>query len=203
MYLEDSLIEPARRDLESVVATVIKGPSSTNSETHFGSSFEHFTHKVSTVFIHSMVHEPIRVPPIHIQSLTVHHELSSVPFHKPYLRSPLVIQPQVPEWEVDESCTYQEPKNWYRWPVPCRNHAWETSTQDWRSQLLSVEPSIRKSFVLSLPWMNSNESKLMKPKWKIISLYQNTKIWKALPLEKCELDWKIVYPLRQIYVFCI
>ena len=82
-YLEDTFIESARRDLESVVATIIEGPGSANSEAHFGSSFEHCTDTVPAMIIDGVVHEPVRVPPVHIQRLTIQHELCPVPAHEP------------------------------------------------------------------------------------------------------------------------
>ena len=111
MDLEDAFVESARRDLESVVATIIESPGSTHSEAHFGSSLEHCTHTVPAMIIDGVVHEPVRVPPIHIQRLAIQHELRAVPTHEPYLGLPS----SEPQGEIHKGGTCKEAQNWYHW----------------------------------------------------------------------------------------
>jgi hypothetical protein len=85
IYLENSIIKPTRGKLEGIVSAIIECPSSADGETHVCTGLEDSPDPGSAMFIHSLLHQPVRVPPIYVKASSIQHELRPIPLHKTQL----------------------------------------------------------------------------------------------------------------------
>lgn len=57
----------ARGDLEGVVGAVVERPGAAHGEAHLGVGAEHAGDAVPGPRLHGLVHEPVGVPPVHVE----------------------------------------------------------------------------------------------------------------------------------------
>jgi hypothetical protein len=69
----------ARGELERVVGAVVEGPGAAHGEAHVGGVAEHAGDAVPGAHLHGLVHEPVRVPPVHVEGPAVQEQPRAAP----------------------------------------------------------------------------------------------------------------------------
>jgi hypothetical protein len=69
-------------DLEGVVGAVIERPGAAHGEAHLGAGAEHAGDAVPGPRLHGLVHEPVGVPPVHVEGSAGQEQLHAALLHE-------------------------------------------------------------------------------------------------------------------------